>query len=459
MATSKRQEKTPGAELTTVDDGKSFRKTNEAIGLRIKEGRYSLLTRKIFNVMMYWAQEQRVPGLNAPIKTNTSDKYFWIPVASLARDTAYNSRDIELLKKQAEELMNIKVVMENERQWTSERLVSSVTFVNPRGFSAHGGQLWLGFAFPPEVHDLVMAPGTYTRLSIMYQGMLRSGAALSLYEVCRRYATNPSHLTMIQTVEHWYGVLTGNPVGSGDMPEYKYLKRDVVTPAIAEINSLTDIKVELVEHKKGRRVAELQFRVVPSQQGALELPHAPIIDTELVDKLVALDLTLADAQEIVGRYTIEEVSGALDFLLKRMGQKSAAPVSSPAAYFKWALRSGKLGEPMGEPPEDAIPKEPSAESSKDAKPAKGSSLMEKFLAARSKEALGVYKEMPEDAQKTLFEQFKAQASETERMAAAKGPEGTMVRVMLGRWLAKDMWGDPSAEALALFVETGQIGQV
>lgn len=117
----------------------------------------------------------------------------------------------------------------------------------------HGGQVWFGFAFPPEVHELVMAPGTYTRLNIIYQGLLRSGTALALYEICRRYATNPSKRTHIETYEHWYGALTGNAVSKDDPPPYKYFKRDVIKPAVAQINALTDINVELIEHKNGRK--------------------------------------------------------------------------------------------------------------------------------------------------------------------------------------------------------------
>jgi len=144
---------------------REFRKTNEAIGLRVVEGNLSLLSRKVFNVMMYHAQEMKVPGLNAPINTAAAKKYFWIPLSDLARDAAYDSKDVQYLKKQLEEMQNIKLLMENERQWTSERLVSSVTLVNPAGLNKHAGQVWFGFAFPPEVHEQVMAPSTYTRLS------------------------------------------------------------------------------------------------------------------------------------------------------------------------------------------------------------------------------------------------------------------------------------------------------
>ncbi len=56
-------------ELAAGGSALEFRKTNEAIGLRVSEGRLSLLSRKTFNLMVYHAQKLGVPGQNAPIDT------------------------------------------------------------------------------------------------------------------------------------------------------------------------------------------------------------------------------------------------------------------------------------------------------------------------------------------------------------------------------------------------------
>lgn len=266
--------------VSSFTQTREFRKTNEAIGLRVTEGNLTLLKRKIFNVMMYHAQRMKLTGTNSPIKTSTSDKYFWIPLSELARDAAYDSKDMEFLKEQLEGLQDIKLLMENDRQWTSERLVSSVTLINPKGLknkNKNSGQVWLGYSFPPEVHELVMTPGESTRLNIIYQGLLRSGTALALYEICRRFATNPAKVTYTHTYEHLYNVLTGNAVSADDLPPYKYFKRDVIKPAIAQINALTDIAIKLIEDKDGtRKVKYLQFKVQQNYfKPLLYVPYAP----------------------------------------------------------------------------------------------------------------------------------------------------------------------------------------
>jgi len=59
-------------------------------------------------------------------------------------------------------------------------------------------------------------------------------------------------------------------------------------PAIAEINALTDITIELVEHKIGRKAGRLQFRVEQSVQPELEFPAPPVVDVELMSRIMGV---------------------------------------------------------------------------------------------------------------------------------------------------------------------------
>ena len=441
-----RKSKAKPGEVITIDasDVREFRKTNEAIGLRVVEGNLSLLSRKVFNVMMYHAQEMKVPGLNAPINTAAAKKYFWIPLSDLARDAAYDSKDVQYLKKQLEEMQNIKLLMENERQWTSERLVSSVTLVNPAGLNKHAGQVWFGFAFPPEVHEQVMAPSTYTRLSIVYQSSLKSGSALALYEICRRYATNPSKVTFIQTYEHWYGVITGNPISESTPPVYKYFKRDTLRPAIPEINALTDINIELIEHKNGRRVEKLQFKVEQTKQAQLEFPAPPIIDTELMTRVMKFGFSQADASDLVAQHSDDLLRTAISRVEARAESKGMTPLETPAGYFRWTLQD-LVRNPT------PVPALASPKAAPSSSKASGRSVMERFLAARAIEALGVYKELDDSERKALFEAFKSQNA-NKTLKLDKGLDSAAVRGIFAPWYAKQLWGEPTAQALAQFIE-------
>jgi hypothetical protein len=434
----------PGTDLVPApgsSEAMEFRKTNEAIGLRVKEGRLSLLSRKLYNVMVYHAQMLKVPGQNSPISTEASKKYFWIPLADVARDAAYDSNDTELLKQHIEEFQNIKIHIEDDTQWTSERLVSSVKLVNPLGLRKKGGAVWLGFAFPPEVHELVMSPGTYTKLSIFYQGMLRSGPSLALYEICRRYATNPSKLTGIESYEYWYSALTGNPVREVP-PPYKYFKRDVLKTAIAEINSMTDIQVELVEHKNGRRVEKMQFRVELSKQSPLAFPAPPVIDTEMMNRIMRFGFSQQEAADITAQYPDDKVRASIGLVDSRMASRNSPPLDSPAAYFRWSLKQGGVAAQLQL---EKTTKQTAAQQKE------GPTVMEQFLSARAGEALEVYKELTDLEREDVFGRFKSTV-DTRVIKLNRGVENPMVRSMFGQWYAQEMWGEPTVEALATFVE-------
>lgn len=448
MATKKARTST-GTAVVTADEAKQFRKTNTAIGLRVREGQLTLLARKVFNVMIYNAQRCKVPGVNAPADLPIYEKYFWIPLSDLAKDAAYDSKDTEFLKSQLEKLQDITLRMENDVRWTSERLVSSITLVNPKGLKKHAGQVWFGYAFPPEVFEHVMSPESYTHMSIFYQGLLRSGAALALYEICRRYATNPSHLTSIESYEHWYGVLSGTPVDSGKAPPYKYWKRDTVKPAIAEVNALTDINVELIEHKNGRRIERLQFRVELSKQPKLDFPSPPVLDMELVGLVMKFGFTQQDAVDITVQHTEEKVRASIAFVEARMSQPGSPPLDSPAAYFRWSLKEG-MAAARGLLESNARSSKLAKAASGPEKPA-GASVMEKFLTARGEEAMVVYRDMDETKRRALFERFKDQSG-SRVISGLRSPDSPLAKSQFARWYAEELWGAPTVEAMATFVE-------
>lgn len=439
MTAKKKAVKTAASGTTEL---KEFRKTNEAIGLRVSEGRLSLLSRKIFNVMVYHAQRIRNKGENAPIDSEAAKNYYWIPLAELARDAAYDSRDTELFKEQVQELQNIRIFSEDAIQWTSERLVSSVKLVNPRGLKKQGGMLWFGFAFPPEVESMVMAPGSYTKLSVYYQALLRSGASLALYEICRRYATNPSKLTNRAEWSWWYGALTGNPV-SDAIPEYKYFKRDVLKYAISEINMVTDINVELIEHKQGRRIGSLQFRVTPAQQESLALSAPPIIDGELVQRMMALGLSQEDACNVLATTEDGKLRATLDLTESRVKNSKAGAIASPAGYFKQALRDGYASSI------DIARKNIQKEEKKPSVEASVNAIRERYLADRAKDALGMYNEMAATDQSDWLYKFK-QSPSAKGLNLSRGLATAVARSAFSMWFAGQQWPEPTDSDLLAF---------
>ena len=446
----KKQELVIAGERVLSEPQRELRKANEAIGLRVAEGRLSLLNRKLLNVLMYHAQGAKVPGENAPVDTPANRKYFWVPLSDLAKDAKYDSNDTAFLKQQLLEMQDIKLLLENDREWASERLIASIKFANPKGLKSGTGQVWVGFAFPPEVYESVMAPASYTKLSIIYQGVLRSGSALALYEICRRYATNPSKVTSMEPVEYWYGALTGNPVQSGDeLQPYKYFKRDVIKPAMAEVNTLTDIEVELIEHKNGRRVERLQFRVEFAKQPQLSFGarQPAVIDMDLLGQIMELGFNQSAAADIVAMHDDEKIRKSLAFVRARMNDTKMAQLDAPAGYFTWVLQSG--GAAVAAHQSKITRKKSGKEAGVSGRP----DVMEMFNAARVKNALEVYKEMDPTARHQVYERFVQQEQSGTKIASYdRLLDHGISRTLLATWYAQDLWGDPTVEDMVRFVQ-------
>ena len=312
---------------------KEFRKANEIVAPRVSRGGIlSLLGRKVFNVLLYHTQRLGVPGENAPDGDNSYKTLFWLPLSDLAKDAAFNSEDTALLKETLLKLQDIKIITDDAKGFSSDVLVASVKIVPGK----HGKKTMLGWGLHPATEAILRNPDFYTRLSIYYLTSLRTTAGIALYENSKRYITNPSRLTRREAWEWWHDVLTGQPVG-GEKPEYKYFKRDVLKPAIAEVNK-TDIRVELIEHKDGRRIAELQFKVERELQGDLELPPPPIIDTKLIARITDLGIRSQEATDIFASHEELFVISTLNLLDGRIADPKLPPLSSPAAFFRTALR-------------------------------------------------------------------------------------------------------------------------
>jgi hypothetical protein len=427
-----------GNDLQTVE----FRKNNDSIGLRVLEGKFTLLARKLYNVFLSHAQKQGAPGQNAPTDNPADAEYFWIPMGDIVRDTRYNSNDYDTLKEHAQELLNIRVVGETEKMWVSERLLSGVKIFNSAGLKNRNGSVWLGYSFPPEVTQAVLKPNRYTKFSLYYQTELRSAASLALYEVTRRYATSPSHMTRREQWEKWYQVITSNPVKDA-IPEYKYFKRDVLKGAIAEINNVTDISIELLEFKKGRRVEELQFRVVRTSQPSLPLEAGPLIDSAVIERIMRFGISKEDATDIYLSYDENTVLAHIELVESRKQSKRGPELESPAAYFRTAIKNGyasskNVAQPVATPRAPSKPK---------------TNLRERFILARNQEAIRYYNELSEPEQRAEFEEFAGQIDKSLKPYLKKGLETPVVRTAFGEWMSFKLWGPVTDTMVLDFLES------
>lgn len=317
-----------------VESHPHLRKAVEAIAIKPRAGKLTLLSRKLFNILLAKAQEQ---GLSEPVHR--------IQLSELCSIAQFDSGDTELVKEHLRKMVSTTVEWSNgvkgSRRWGITTLIGGVELIE------NGQRCMIEWTYSEQIKEKLLAPNVYTRLSLQFQNSFRSAAALALYEICVRYVDSPGQLTMRMPWIEWRPTLTGTPDTDKEQvyAEYKYFKRDVIKPSVAEVNARTQIEVELIEHKQGRSVSDIQFAVRPKQQSALNLEDNNLFDMSLVSRMLALGLSQSQAEKLYADHDEGQVRAALDYTEKR--QKQKPPIENVAGYFRRALTDAYGLKPPG----------------------------------------------------------------------------------------------------------------
>ncbi|SAK71209.1 plasmid replication protein [Caballeronia calidae] len=428
-----------------------LRKAVEAIAIQPKSGKITLLTRKLFNVLLAVAQQADESG----------DTYRAL-LSDIVANSAFDSNDTALVKEHLRRMVSVQVEWSTGtssqkpgRKWGISTLIADAEILE----DPTTRRVWVEFSFAPKIKKKLLDPVQYARLSLQFQSQLRSSAGLALYEICVRYLTNPSHLTMRETWEWWRPILSGTPdteAGDEAKREYKYFKRDYLRPAIAEVNAVTNIFVELVEHREGRRVAEIQFRVTERKQPMLALDEHPnVFDSTLVDRMVKIGIPLKDAQTLYADSEENRIRAALQMTEQRMRSTSLPPVRSAAALFKDALKKGYA------PPVDALPPATSGTAARSPASAVSAAddlkarLLSEFSAYRRKEARVLYDEQGEEERELARQSFEEDVlpglgTHMRDDWRKRGLDSKLAETSFFDWLARKTWGDPTDGDLLAF---------
>ncbi|BBP97799.1 replication protein [Burkholderia sp. SFA1] len=428
-----------------------LRKAVEAIAIQPKSGKITLLTRKLFNVLLAVAQQADESG----------DTYRAL-LSDIVANSAFDSNDTALVKEHLRRMVSVQVEWSTGtssqkpgRKWGISTLIADAEILE----DPTTRRVWVEFSFAPKIKKKLLDPVQYARLSLQFQSQLRSSAGLALYEICVRYLTNPSHLTMRETWEWWRPILSGTPdteAGDEAKREYKYFKRDYLRPAIAEVNAVTNIFVELVEHREGRRVAEIQFRVTERKQPMLALDEHPnVFDSTLVDRMVKIGIPLKDAQTLYADSEENRIRAALQMTEQRMRSTSLPPVRSAAALFKDALKKGYA------PPVEALPPATTGAPARVPGAAAAAAddlkarLLSEFSAYRRKEARVLYDEQGEEERELARQSFEDDVlpglgTHMRDDWRKRGLDSKLAETSFFDWLARKTWGEPTDGDLLAF---------
>ncbi|MCC7006976.1 MAG: replication initiation protein [Ottowia sp.] len=399
-----------------------IRKAVNTLAIVPKSERISLLARKIYNVMLHYAQRQ---GVDQP--------FYRVRLRDIAGGIDFNSNNTEVIKQHLRQMVSTVVEWQSPTtgegsRWSLSGLVSHADITMERG------ELMLEWSYARNIKQELLDPQRFAKISLHFQIGLKSTSGLVLYEICSRYVDNPSGLTARQSWKWWWPVLTGSPTNENSVQEYKYFKRDVLKKAINEVTRVTDIDVELIEHKTGRTIKEIQFRIQKKPQPTVAPLHgvAPV-DLRVVGAAIKAGISQEKAEKFMDKYGSKAVDAAVKVLNERQTHARLEQVRQPDQFLNALLKSGNFGDRKDEKlPAIKLPDTKSARIA----------LIEKFRARKRIEIEAIFKEMPECEQRDLLVQFENEELPEAmcRIYSQKGVSSSIIRPMFLKYLGHKMWG-------------------
>ncbi len=425
------KKKTPGDEesqfglFQIAETPNAYRKAVQVVHSKPRAP-LSLLQRKLSNA---W--------LKNAVETSVDAEGWWtINVASMTEDIGFDSHNREYLRNSALELMRIVfewdvIAPEKKRVlWKASVLFPEVEIRGDR----------IRYQISSQLRERVLNPDMYALIDLNVVRKFRRASSLAIYEHCIRFVTL-GHTAEVEW-EKFRDIALGESAESKSYKEYKYFKQKVLKPAIAEINSESDITVELREQLNGRRIEKLLF-LVEKKSAQVEAEPADEKQLELVGEVVRIGVPQSEAKKLVKQYPADEMKAALDYTRKRSNDKKAQKLENPAAYFRQAL-THKWGlvddiELKGEAkrPRPAVTGAPSVE--------------EAFALRQMETATGYFKELDVADQDELIHRYN-EGQPTPALQIKKSKSTRASQTAFFKWLALDTWGPPTPSELLQFAQ-------
>lgn len=410
-----------------------FRKAVPAIHIAPKSGSISLQQRKMFSSLIKNAirQDSLEPGRSS----------FEITISALSQDVDLNSNNTEYVKETINSLISTVVnwdyLTQDKRSiWKASGLLAG----------AELERSVLRYTFSEQIRGELLNPEIYAMIDMRITRQFRKAHSLALWENVVRYeAVGMTARFPLATLRD---LILGQDTSAQSYKLYKQFKSRVLVPCIKEVNEISDHIFELIEHKVGRSVVAIQFRVTrkPETDPSQDLRANEGV---LIGEMSKFSIPVSEARRLLKQYGEEKIRTAVAYTAARVAQKNAAPLANVAAYFRKALMQGY------QLPGATVPT--SSAASSDAARARESQdqVKDRYIAAKIADARGYFNELEYDDQTALIQRYNDSVGMDKLKVSTSKVPTKMASTNFFRWLVLDTWGQPTAADLLEFLLNGQ----
>jgi hypothetical protein len=409
-----------------------FRKAVEILHNKPKAP-LTLLQRKLFNALVKHA-----------IEKPADDRGWWsITLRSLQVDVGFDSNNREYLKESARALMAIVFEWDQMAPQTKRGAwKASVMFPE---VELHPDQM--KFQVSSHLRELMLKPDIYAMIDMSIVRRFRRGPSLAIWEFCVRYEKIGRSAEVQWRI--FRDMVLGETADSKTYQEYKHFKSKVLNTSIAEINSESNLTIDLVETKIGRSVATIRFDIARKHVDTEVIESGA--DLELLGELIKLGVMQSEAKKLLKQHPVEQLRATLEYTRRRQADKRGDKLANPAAYFRHALANGYATVEVSAAAQEGRTTAGATAEGQSAR-SKKLDLREAFMQARSIEAEGYFKELDAADQALLIERYNSQQTLAALRLSGKRVSKAS-EIAFKRWLAMDLWGEPGAEQLLEFAQS------
>ena len=404
------------------------------------QGKITHLQRRAWNVLLANAYNE------LPHKDIHS-----VSVAELAAKLGFDSKNEKYLKEALRALRNCEVQWnilgkDKKQEWGVAGLLSEARIKNGICY----------YEYSHTIRQKLHNPRIYTKLNLRLQSRFKSQYALVLWEVCFDYFDTDrdqgeTPFILLETFRELMGV------GTDEYSSFPFLNRDVIKPAIKEINDLTDYHVEVEQKRIGRRIGELKFRItkikqLPVQESVFpDIENLPAVAIELIQAEIDRNMAMkiADTEwNFVNPEKLPSPGSYVDFL-GYVAEKIEMSVDAVGVKN----RSGYIVEAIRENYQDPeIQKRRQARAEK-AKEKELEDLTTEFNAKRNniiRQVVHAEPELVEVAAERIHSYIVRQRLEAHDTALAAYQKGGMVAAEINAILAAEFCQDLLAPVVAAY---------
>ena len=162
------------------------------------------------------------------------------------------------LKKAVDQLWDRSIIVKDPKQTEEFRWIQS-------RIKYHKGEARVTVKFADDIKKyLTQLSSQFTQVALNNVANLSTTYSIRIYELCQQFIKAGERTVDLNDLRGWLDC-------KDTYAQYRDFNKRVLKPSIDELNKKSNLDIEIMTHKKGRRITSISFIFKQKKQGVLDL--------------------------------------------------------------------------------------------------------------------------------------------------------------------------------------------